>query len=122
MRRVLALALEGGCTAVVTGHTIHERPEWAMRLCAGYLRRMEVDSVPVNCQELDQHIYHVDGQVVCVETERLLSDFPKQYLGPAGHRIALVARDRVWGTDVDTIYDLIAARAIHDQLRMEGKL
>jgi CMP-N-acetylneuraminic acid synthetase len=122
MDRVIGRVLRGDCTAAVTAHPIHERPEWAMRLAGGYLHRMQPNPVPVNSQQCSGTIFHVDGQVVCVQTRTLLSQFTRQYLGPCGPRIALVEHDRVWGTDVDTIYDLKAARAIHEHLRTEGKL
>jgi CMP-N-acetylneuraminic acid synthetase len=103
------------CTAVVTVRKVRERPEWMMQDGGeGYLQPwlMTERAQPVNRQELAQNIYHVDGQVVCVETKRLLGEFPRTYLGACGARIAYHLHDEVYSTDIDTPKDLVTAEAL----------
>lgn len=125
VERAIRRMLRGDCTAVITGHHIHERPEWAMQLEDGYLHPYILSSKPraVNSQELDQTVYHIDGQLLVVESKRLMSGcWPRKYLGACGPRIALQKHEPHFGADVDTYYDLVAADAIGRELEKEGRL
>lgn len=111
---VVKRMLKGDCTAVLTCHPCKEVPEWAMKVDReGILRPTMLSDkpVPVNSQQIETS-YHIDGQVICVETERLLGDFPRTYLGCCGSKKVMHVHDVVFGTDVDEMHDLWAAEAI----------
>jgi N-acylneuraminate cytidylyltransferase len=123
LRDALELMVKTKATGVVTGHAVHERPEWMLRKSEdGFANRFldSVEAVAVNSQQLRQDLVHVDGQVVAVKTQRLLGNYPRTYLGPAWPRIAVLERDPVYGTDVDTPWQLVGCNAIATEMEQEA--
>lgn len=108
VRLMVERLMKKDCTAVVTVVESRERPEWAQTFdWAGYLEPMMVCEGPraVNRQQLPA-CFHLDGQVLAVWTETLMGDFPRTYLGCCGDKILPHVHEAVYGTDIDTPYDL----------------
>ena len=107
VRLMVERLMKKDCTAVVTVVESRERPEWAQTPVDGYLRPILLmdHARAVNRQELPA-CYHLDGQALAVWTEILMGDFPRTYLGCCGNRIVAHVHDAVYGTDIDTSFDL----------------
>jgi CMP-N-acetylneuraminic acid synthetase len=111
IRGMVERLMEHDCTAVVTVVESKERAEWAQTTDHdGFLRPIALRDTPcpVNRQQLPVS-YHLDGQVLALWTEQLMGQYPKTYLGCCGHRKVPWLHKPIYGTDVDSSFDLFMA-------------